>query len=156
MAAIRTAQTMTRVSSEEFEQNRQIKASIRCCLTKTNTKIMELSSATSKKARVMPKMSCLYNPEKKIVFFVIKWDEHRDNFSIEVLVQAECVRWQLGFNKNSLGKATTKSGIAFTLGLELVWNCFYAWSGISLKLGKYGLDLYLVRAECVRCLWLLA
>ena len=34
-------------------------ASIRCCLTKTKTKIMELSSATSKKGRVIPKMSYL-------------------------------------------------------------------------------------------------
>jgi len=66
---------------------------------------------------VIPKMLCLYNPEKKIVFFVIKWDEPRDNFSIKVLVQSEWVRWQLGFNKNSLVKAT-KSEMAFTLDLE--------------------------------------
>ena len=79
-------------------------ASIRCCLTKTKTKIMELSSATSKKGCVKPKLSSLYN------------------IIIEVLVQAEGVRWQLGFDKDSLGKATTKFGISLELLLSLVWN----------------------------------
>ena len=93
-------------------------ASIRCCLTKTKTEIMELSSATSKKGRVIWLNA--------IVLMLIAWLTFTWIICllllIEVLVQAECVRWQLGLNKNSLGKATTKSGISLELLLSLVWN----------------------------------
>ena len=72
---------------------------------------MEPSFATSKKARVIPKMLCLHNPEKKL--------SPKTNSQLKFWSKRSACAgsWVL-----SLGKATTKSGISLELLLRLVLN----------------------------------